>query len=236
MEKTKLSRFISKYNLAGTVESVKWTSGGNKLATNFISDDKSLLGSVSMTDFEYGDAEFGIFDTSRLVKMMSVLGTDVEFDVNKVNDKSVSMKFKDGSTSMTYMLSDLSVITDAPALKNVPEFEAEIKLDMNTINSYIKGKSALAEEERFTFLCKGGKMQLVLGYSSINTNRITLDVEGTCSGDVDPIAFSADYLKEILVANKEAGEGVLKISSQGLAHVQFKVDEYVSDYYLVSRA
>ena len=43
MEKVKLSRFVSKYNLAGLVESVKWESKDNLLTAGFISDDKSVL-------------------------------------------------------------------------------------------------------------------------------------------------------------------------------------------------
>ena len=65
------------------------------------------------------------------------------------------------------------------------------------------------------------------------SNRINIDVDCTCEGDVDPISFSATYLKEILVANKEATDATLKISSQGLAHISFSIDNYESNYYLV---
>ena len=52
MEKQSLNRFVSKYNLAGLVESVKWESKDGSLTTSFISDDKSVLGSVSMKEFD----------------------------------------------------------------------------------------------------------------------------------------------------------------------------------------
>ena len=238
MEKQKLSRFIGKYNLAGLIESVKWESKGGDLETNFISDDKSMMGNLKMKDFGYDDAEFGIFDTTKLTKMLGVLGTDVEFDVNKVNDKSVSLKFKDSSTSVNYMLADLSVIPATPNLKNLPEFDATINLGSDFVAKFIRAKGALADEERFHFLKKGKQSQIVLGYSSINTNRIVIDVEAEVDGDVDiePIPFSATYFKEILVANKDASDGVLQISSKGLAKVTFTVDEYESNYYIVSKA
>jgi hypothetical protein len=35
------------------------------------------------------------------------------------------------------------------------------------------------------------------------------------------------------LANKEATDATLNISSQGLAHIHFEIDEYTSDYYLV---
>ena len=235
MEKQSLNRFVSKYNLAGLVESVKWESKDGSLTTSFISDDKSVLGSVTMKDFDSTDATFGVYDTTKLTKMLSVLGDDIEFSINDIDGKSVSLKFKDGSTSVNYMLADLSVIPNVPDLKQLPDFDTEIKLDSNFISKFIKAKGALADENNFTFTCTGeNNGQIILGYSNINTNRIKIDVDCTCKKDkVDPISFSANFLKEILVANKEATDATLKISSQGLAHISFEVDEYESNYYLV---
>lgn len=131
------------------------------------------------------------------------------------------------------MLADLSVIPNVPDLKQLPPFNVEIKLDANFISKFIRAKGALADENNFTFMCKDGKGQIVLGHSNINTNRISIDVDCTCDGDVNPISFSATYLKEILVANKEANDATLKISSQGLSHIHFEIDKYESNYYLV---
>ena len=237
MEKQSLNRFVSKYNLAGLVESVKWESSEGSLTTSFISDDKSVLGSVTMKEFDSSDASFGVYDTTKLTKMLSVLGNDVDFSINDIDGKPVSLKFKDGSTSVNYMLADLSVIPNVPDLKQLPEFDTEIKLDSNFITKFIKAKGALADENNFTFTCKDGQNgsgQIILGYSNINTNRINIDVDCTCSKDsVEPISFSANFLKEILVANKEATDATLKISSSGLAHISFEVDNYESNYYLV---
>ena len=232
MEKQSLNRFVSKYNLAGLVESVKWESKDGSLNTSFISDDKSVLGSVSMKEFDNTDATFGVYDTSKLTKMLSVLGDDVEFSINDIDGKPVSLKFKDGSTSVNYMLADLSVIPNVPDLKQLPPFNVEIKLDSNFISKFIKAKGAL-DENNFTFTCKDGKGQIILGFSNINTNRINIDVDCVCDGDIEPISFSATYLKEILVANKEATDATLKISSQGLSHIYFEIDNYESNYYLV---
>ena len=48
MQKTKLNRFISKYNLNGNVNSVKWTSKDDALSTTFVTSDKSS-GSCNVT-------------------------------------------------------------------------------------------------------------------------------------------------------------------------------------------
>jgi len=186
-----------------------------------------------MKEFEGTDTTFGVYDTTKLTKMLSVLGNDVDFSIQDIDGKAVSLKFKDGSTSVNYMLADLSVIPNVPDLKQLPEFNTEIKLDSNFISKFIRAKGALADENNFTFICKDGKAQIILGYSNINTNRISIDVDASCEGDVDAISFSATYLKEILVANKEATDATLKISSQGLSHIHFEVDNYESNYYLV---
>ena len=233
MEKQNLNRFVSKYNLAGLVESVKWESKDGSLSTSFISDDKSVLGNVTMKEFDGTNLTFGVYDTTKLTKMLSVLGESVDFSINDIDGKVVSLKFKDNSTSVNYMLADLSVIPNVPDLKQLPPFNVEIKLDANFISKFIRAKGALADENNFTFVCKDGKGQIVLGHSNINTNRISIDVDCTCDGDVQPISFSATYLKEILVANKEATDATLKISSQGLSHIRFEIDNYESNYYLV---
>ena len=57
-----------------------------------------------------------------LQKCYQFLGDDVDFSINDIDGKPVSLKFKDGSTSVNYMLSDLSVIPNVPDLKQLPDF------------------------------------------------------------------------------------------------------------------
>ena len=53
MQKSKLDKFIQKYNLGGNVNSVKWKSSGDALKTSFVTPDKSLLGEVSVSNFGF---------------------------------------------------------------------------------------------------------------------------------------------------------------------------------------
>ena len=48
------------------------------------------------------------------------------------------------------------------------------------------------------------------------------------------ISFNANFFKEILVANKECTSAVLEVSNEGLAKVNFKIDDYDSTYYIVA--
>ena len=53
MEKQKLDGFINRYNLGGEVESVMVKSDGANLSVKMISDDKTLLGDVSVSGAEF---------------------------------------------------------------------------------------------------------------------------------------------------------------------------------------
>ena len=234
MQKAKLDRFIQKYTLGGNVQSVKWKSQSNSIETKFITPDKSLLGTVSVNNFDFDDAELGVYSTEQLQKLLNVLSDDVNLSLTKFGDKAVSLNVKNGAASVDYVLSDLSVIAEAPALKKLPEFGTEIKLDTKFIQTFIKGKSALSDVDLFTVVNDSKGTQIVIGHSSTNTNRVNIPVD-TTRCDVDkPISFNADLFKEVLLANRECTSAKLEISTEGLARINFKVDDYDCTYFIVA--
>ena len=233
MQKTKLDRFIQKYNLNGNVNSVKWTSKDDTLATTFVTSDKSLMGSVRVDNVQFENGDVGVYTTDLLQKLLGVLGDDITLNVSRFGDKAVSLKVKNGTVSVDYTLSDLSVIPDPPTLKRVPDFQTNIKIDSHFIDTFIKGKAALPEAETFT-LTSGDETQVVIGYASTNTNRVNIPVETTTNGLTDNISFNADLFRDVLSANKECTSAVLEVSNDGLLRINFKVDDYDSTYYLVA--
>ena len=234
MQKTKLNRFIQKYNLNGNVNRVKWTAKDNILSTSFVTEDKSLMGNVSVSNFQFDDGDIGVYTTDQLVKLLGVLGEDVVLNVSRSGDKAFSLKVKNGVVSVDYTLSDLSVIPDPPKLKRIPDFETQIKVDSSFIETFIKGKSALSESETFTIVNGSTGPQVVIGYSSTNTNRVNIPVEVTSNGLNDNISFNANLFKDVLSANKECSTATLEVSNDGLARINFKVDDYDSTYYIVA--
>ena len=234
MQKSKLDTFIQKYNLGGNVNSVKWKSDGSKLSTSFVTPDKSLLGNVKVDKFSFDSAELGIYQTDQLKSLIGVLGDDISLDLTSAGDRAVSLNVKNGAISIDYVLSDLSVIPDPPALKRLPEFGTKIKLDTKFIDTFVKGKSALSDIDTFTILNGKSGVEVVIGYSSTNTNRVNIPVETISSNLSKPISFNANLFKEVLVANRECTSAVLEVSNEGLAKVNFKVDDYDSTYFVVA--
>ena len=239
MKKAILERFVAKYNLGGAAESVLWSTDAGGLKTRFISDDKNVLGVVETTKASFEEGEYSIYDTANLRGLMSVLDDDIEVKVNKRGKKITSLGLRDKSTKVTYVLAKPEVIPDVPGLKNLPDYQADgaviLKLDERFLTTFVKGKNALPDVETFTVITEDGDTKIILGYSSkTNTNRVafTVDLE---SGDAleRPVQFSAKYMKEILLSNKEAEGGLLRVSPAGLAHCTFDLKGFVVDYYLV---
>jgi hypothetical protein len=228
MNKSKFDGFVNRYNLGGEIESVMVKSDDKNLSVRMISDDKTLLGDVTVVGGEFPNGEFGIYTTSQLKSLLSVLD-----DAITVEEVTGALKFSDKKTKVQYMLAAPSVIPAVPDLKALPAFDAEITLDDDFVNKFIKSKGVLADSDTFTFTFKAKKGEVILGYSSINSNRISIAVDATAKNDIEPIAFSAKYLKEILTANKEATNAKLKISTDGLSNVEFQIDDFVCKYYLV---
>ena len=234
MQKTKLNRFIQKYNLNGNVNSVKWSAKDDKLSTSFVTSDKSLMGNVTVDNFQFDTGDVGVYTTDQLVKLLGVLGEDVTLNVSRAGDKAYSLKVKNGVVSIDYTLSDLSVIPDPPQLKRLPDFQTQIKVDSSFIDTFIKGKSALSEAETFTIVNGSTGPEVVIGYATTNTNRVNIPVETTSNGLTDNVSFNANLFRDVLSANKECTSATLEVSNEGLARIQFNVDDYCSEYFIVA--
>ena len=233
MEKSKLERFISKYNIGGACESVKLVSNGTELSVRSVSDDKNVLAEIVSHDMTFPAGEFSIYETKKLRSLLSVLGEKLKVAPNSANGKSVGLNMSDSNTKVTFVLADESVIPKVPELKKLPPVDIEIVLDEKFVNTFARAKGALAEVETFTVTSDGTDAHVVIGYSTLNTNRVNIKVNTKTNAKIDPISFSANYLKEILLSNKEIKDGILKVSSKGISVAEFDGEGFTTKYYLV---
>ena len=234
MDKYKLTRFIDKYHLNGNVNAVVINSKGDTLSTRFITGGKDLLGELKMNSWNFQDVDLGVYDTEQLSRLLGVLDDDVSLNLTQSGDKAIALEISDSYSKVNFMLSDKSVINQPPPLKQLPNFQLKIKVDTNFITRFIGGKSALPDTDTFTVITGNDEVKLVIGYSSINTNRVTIPVETETYEDIDKVSFNANLFKDVLVANKECESATLHVREQGLAKINFKVDQYDATYYLVA--
>jgi len=235
MNKIVLDTFIQKYNLGGNVNSVKWESSGDTLSTRFISPDKSLLGELTLVKQSLPEFEVGVYDTPLLSKMLGTLADSIDFTLVNVDSNPVAFHLTDSIMSADYVLAAVGVIPDVPELKNVPEFTTLVNIDNQFINSFIRGKGALADVETFAINPADNGVEFVIGYSDINSNRISIKVQSGAVNMTDSIVFNANLFKELLNANKECSKATLQISDKGLAYIEFNVDDFNVKYWLVSQ-
>lgn len=234
MDKYKLTRFIDKYHLNGNVNSVVINSTDDVLRTRFITGDKALLGELEMNSWTFENVELGVYDTEQLGRLLGVLDDNITVKLKRVGDKAIALEISDTYSTVNFMLSDKSVINQPPPIKKIPEFQLKINVDTKFITRFISGKSALPDTDTFTTITDGDSVNLVIGYAAINTNRITIPVDVETYEDIENVSFNANLFKDVLTANKECESATLEISQEGLARINFKVDNYDATYYLVA--
>lgn len=250
--KSKLETFIQKYNLGGTCESVKLVSTGDTLSVLTSSDDESLLCEVIAKDLQFPVGEFAIMETQKLKQLLGLMSSQNPEDffpgriiaevVFSNNGIPTGITFRDNSNStqaveFTLALAHVSVIKEVRPFTRIPKFDLTVELDSTFVTSFIKAKNALNEIDTFAIKSDGtdNLVQLVIGHSSRNTNRVKLVAPSLETFKLDTLYFSAKYLKDILNANKIGGDKVkLYVSSEGLMKVVFVTGNGItSTYYLV---
>lgn len=240
MTKTNLQKFIGKYSLKGNINSVKWAviAAEKLMNVKAITEDKTLLIDLKWNNFSdiTNDVELGVYETDKLERMLKALGDNISVTVNDSNGKVTSLSFSDTNTDVQFMTAELSVIPPSSTLKKVPTYGVEIELTKDFTAKFKSAKDALPDEDKFTFLMgkKTKKLQMVIGYSSINSNRITLDVAARDGKDTvaKEISFNANYFKAILDSNSDCENAVLRVSESGLASVDFTCGDFTVSYHM----
>jgi hypothetical protein len=174
----------------------------------------------------------GINHTGALTKMLSALGEKIEIEVKDAAGKNYAMCISEGSTRATFMLADTTVIPAVPSINAEPEYVVQVAVNDDFINKFIKAKNALPDAKNFAVQVKSGVVKFIINYTTVNSDNITFEVGTTTADDMEPVCFSADKLKEVLVANK-GDVGQLHVSPDGLSRIDFVGTDFESSYWLV---
>ena len=231
MEKSKLQSFINRYYLAGNCEAVTVKSNGQSVNCELIDADQTVVGKIKWKTNPFMDGELGINHTGALTRMLSAVGENIDIQVQESAGKNYAMRIQEGSTTMTFMLADTTVIPAVPTINAEPEYTVTIDIDNEFIDKFIKAKNALPDAKNFAVQVQNGKIKFIINYTTINADNVTFDLDGGTT-PMEPICFSADKLKEVLTANK-GDAGKMHVSSDGLARIDFSGTDFDSNYWLV---
>ena len=154
MEKSKLQSFINRYYLAGNCEAVMVKETESGVGCDLIDQDQTVVGKIQWKTTPFMKGSLGINHTGALTKMLGAVGENINIDVQEASGKNYAMKISEGSTKMTFMLADTTVIPAVPTINAEPDYEVAIDINDEFITKFIKAKNALPDAKNFAVQVK----------------------------------------------------------------------------------
>jgi hypothetical protein len=230
MHREILLSFIKKYHLDGLCSAVKWVVTKDKIVVKAHTSTSDCIGIITLKNDSYLEpCEFGIFDTSQLISMVSILD-------EIVNIKIDSNKFlaSDNKYNLQYQLADLSLIKSTRKIDQ-PEYDFDFDIQHDFITQFIEAKGALDKAiARVTFQSDGkGTVKLLFGDKAALSHKIQLTYPVLTPSKLAEIPFSSSTLKTILYANKNFDSANIKISKEGLGRIYINHGEVQCEYFIV---
>jgi len=235
ISKKVISDIVSKYSLGNSIEKVKWIITDEKLIIHFINDSKNLVGYVDYRkDIGLKPGDYGIFNTSQLIKCLNILDGDILVDAT-----SSKLNMADTNYDIKFNLADPAVIPNVPDVSNNSnEWSVIFETNDEFITRFVKSKDALSELETFTIETRDGfnGEELVFTVGTNITNTIEFTVEATINESFGPVPFDSNLMKEILKANRDYHSGEIRINKKGLLDAHFHCgNDLYTGYYLVRK-
>jgi len=235
ISKKVISDIVSKYSLGNNIEKVKWVVTDDKFTINFINDSKNLVGYVEYRkDIGLKPGDYGIFNTSQLIKCLNILDGDILVDAT-----TSKLNMADTNYDIKFNLADPAVIPNVPDINESDDWSVSFSVSDEFITRFVKSKDALSELDTFTVETRDGfnGEELVFTVGTNITNTIEFTVENaTINESFEAVPFDSNLLKEILKANRDYDSGEIRISKNGLLDAHFKCeDELSTGYYLVRK-
>jgi hypothetical protein len=235
ISKKVISDIVSKYSLGNNIERVKWIITDEKFLINFINDSKNLVGYVTYKkDIGLKKGDYGIFNTSQLIKCLNILDGDILVDAT-----TSKLNLADTSYDIKFNLADPAVIPNVPDINDSDEWSVSFDVSDEFITRFVKSKDALSELDTFTIETRDGfnGKEVVFTVGTNITNTIEFTVENaTINESFEPVPFDSNLMKEILKSNKDYHSGEIRINKKGLLDAHFHCgNDLYTGYYLVRK-
>ena len=234
ISKKVISDIVSKYSLGNNIEKVKWVIKDKKLLINFINDSKNLVGYIDYRDdIGLKNGDYGIFNTSQLIKCLNILDGDILLYFN-----SSKLNLADTNYEIKFNLADPAVIPGTPDIKDPEQFSVSFDISDEFITRFVKSKDALSDLNTFTVKTREGFTgeELVFTIGTNITNTIEFTVEAEINESFGPVPFDSNILKEILKANRDYHSGEVRIFKGGMIDLHMHCGgPLYTGYYLVRK-
>jgi hypothetical protein len=240
MKKLYFEDVIEKYHLNGLVERVKIQIADKTLTTKFISAQKNLVGVLEAPNIELEDCEFGVYDTSQLLKLIGITDHFIVLNIEKQGKVANKLLIADNEYNLEYALADTMLTPAVPSIDE-PQYDMTAEVTIEFISKFLKAKKALDTDvfiiEQSIDVDNKPAMKFTLGGSEKHTNKInfTLPTQNNAIPGF-PMKFPIVEFGAILAANKEPKTSKLSVNQEGLLKIEFESEEGVkATYMLVGR-
>jgi hypothetical protein len=235
MKKLYVEDVIEKYHLGGLVERVKITVKDKVLTTKFLATKKNLVGSITAPNMDLDDCEFGIYDTTQLLKLIGITDHFIILGVEKKGKVASKLLISDNEFNLEYVLADTMLTPSVPTIEE-PEYDMVATVDSDFVSRFLKAAKALSTD---VFIVEQSKdvedaqaIKFTLGGTEGFTNKINFTLKTTTHGKPGKIVkFPLEEFNEILASNKDFTESSLGISVEGLLSISFTNEEGVQAHY-----
>jgi len=243
INKGELQAIISKYNLGGMIDAVKWSIQDKQLTIKFNAPTRDMIGEVTHTSFDLEDSEIAIYNTSQLDKLLAITSGDINLQLEKTGRIFSKLIIEDVSYKLNYSLSDLLLIQEPGKVNDPNDYIIESTLESDAISAVIKAKNALQSDNvNFTITTNFDGEQvltMVFGDNSNHTHKVEYIVPDTVvTGDHFNfnVPFNSEMIRVIFANNKDANKAHMSLNVQGLLKLVFEGDKWNSTYYIVRKA
>lgn len=234
IDKRKLVDSIEKYYLNGLTEAVKFNIKNNILHIPFSTTNRDVVGEVTLP-IELPNAEFGIFETSPLLKLLNILDTNLDIQYQETFGIVEKLLIEDNQYKMMFSVSDISLIPKTPNAIDV-NYQLTYKMEPDFVTRFVDCKKALGSDVKtFTLEPQSETARIILGDPSGYANKLEFSIPAITEGfPFASLLFPSDVLREILVANKNFDEAEMKVNEDGLMNLMFVEGDAVSQYFIMA--
>jgi hypothetical protein len=234
IDKRKLVDTIEKYYLNGLTEAVKFNIKNNVLTIPFSTTNRDVVGEVVLP-IELPNAEFGIFETTPLLKLLNILDTNVDIQYQEKFGIVEKLLIEDNQYKMMFSASDISLIPKTPNANNVT-YQLTYAMEPDFVTRFIDCKKALGPDiKTFTLEPQTDTARIILGDPSGYANKLEFNIPAVTEGfPFASLLFPSDVLKEILSANKNFDTAEMKVNEDGLMDLMFVEGDAISQYFIMA--
>lgn len=234
IDKRKLVDTIEKYYLNGLTEAVKFNIKNNILTIPFSTTNRDVVGEVTLP-IELPNAEFGIYETTPLLKLLNILDTNVDIQYQEKFGIVEKLLIEDNQYKMMFSASDISLIPKTPNANDVT-YQLTYAMEPDFVTRFIDCKKALGPDiKTFTLEPQTDTARIILGDPSGYANKLEFNIPAVTEGfPFASLLFPSDVLKEILSANKNFDKAEMKVNEDGLMHLSFTEGDAVSQYFIMA--